>query len=383
MYIWEANDWPSFRWNSEVLIGPVAEARFDQGRFLEAMGSLGFDAQLTSELEAMSADVIKTSAIEGEVLNPASVRSSISRRLGLSEAGLAPMDQKVEGVVEMMLDVTRNHAPALTVERIFGWHAALFPTGYSGISKIDVGRWRTDANGPMQVISGRYGRQKVHYEAPPAGGLEAEMARFLRWFNEDSRRLDGILRSGIAHLWFVTIHPLDDGNGRCARAVADLAIAQMEGTGQRFYSMSSQIERETKTYYELLEATQKGGLDITDWLEWFAQCYRRAVLDAEKTGKMVVDKARFLRRLAGGPALSERQAKIVRRLLDGFEGNLTSTRYASMAGCSQDTASRDIGDLIEKGILARNPGGGKRTSFSLTKRGPDIEPQGENPVASA
>ena len=365
MYIWEREDWPKFTWNADQLLDVIGDAKFAQGSFLKEMQSIGFDAQLESELKAMSADVIKTSAIEGEVLNPGSVRSSIARRLGLEEGGLHAVDKKVEGVVAMMLDVTRNYKAALTPERIFSWHAALFPTGYSGLTKIDVAQWRKDTHGPMQVISGSMVKQKLHYDAPPAARVAEEMNAFLKWFNSDSYNMNGIMRAGIAHLWFVTIHPLDDGNGRSARAVADLAIAQMEGTGQRFYSLSSQIEREKKTYYELLEKTQKGELDITEWLTWFGSCYQRAIVEAERATRQIIEKARFLKQHAEGPVLSKRQAKVVRRLLDGFEGNLTAKKYAALSKCSVDTATRDINDLIEKGVMIRNPGGSKNTSFSL------------------
>ncbi|MBK3745318.1 Fic family protein [Paraburkholderia aspalathi] len=366
MYIWEKPLWPAFRWDAERLIEPISAARFSQGRFLSSMENIGFDAQLQTELIAMSSDVIKSSAIEGEVLNPASVRSSIARRLGLDEGGLVPSDRKVDGIVEMMLDATRNFKSPLTRERLFGWHAALFPTGYSGLTRIDVGTWRNDAHGPMQVVSMSQRHQRVHYEAPPAPNVAGEMEAFLKWFNEDSQNCNGIIRAGIAHLWFVSIHPLDDGNGRSARAVADLAISQMEGTGQRFYSMSTQIEREKKTYYALLEETQKGDLGITDWLVWFSKCYHSSILEAEKATEMVVAKARFFKQNAEGPRLSERQSKVLRRVLDGFEGNLTAKKYAAIAKCSQDTASRDINDLVSRGILLKNPGGSKNTSFSLS-----------------
>jgi Fic family protein len=369
MYIWEEQDWPEFKWDSARLIDPVGRAMFGLGEFQAVMRSLGFDAQLRVELKAMSADVIKTSAIEGETFSPESVRSSIARRLGLPDGGIRPTDYQIEGVVEVMLDVTRKFDKPLTEERLFGWHAALFPTGYSKMHKIDVGKWRQDSDGPMQVVSGSMGREKVHFEAPPARRLDYEMMRFLKWFNEDSVGMNGIFRAAVAHLWFVTLHPLDDGNGRTARAVADLAIAQMEGTGQRFYSMSSQIEREKRTYYDLLEKTQKGYMDITEWMDWFTQCYHRAILEAGKVTKLAVEKARFVAEF-DMDTLSARQAKIVKRLLDGFEGNLNTSRYANMAGCSQDTAARDIADLENKGILVKNPVGGKKTSYSLKATGP-------------
>jgi Fic family protein len=333
------------------------------------MKRLGFDLQREAELRATVEDVVKTSEIEGEILDLASVRSSVARRLGLPDAGTAAPDRRVEGMVEMMLDAMHNHDAPLTAERLYGWHAALFPTGYSGLHRISVGAWRTDSEGPMQVVSGPIGRQKVHYQAPPASQVSAEMERFLAWFS-DTPQMDGLLRSAIAHLWFVTIHPFDDGNGRIARAVADLALAQMEGTGQRFYSMSAQIQRERARYYEVLERTQKGTLDITDWLTWFLVCFGRAIEGADSESQSVLRKAEFWRRFAAEP-LSGRQKDVLNRYLDGLKGHLTARKWASLAKCSVDTAQRDINDLLARGLLVRNPGGSKRTSYNVAGFAPE------------
>lgn len=366
MYVWQRNDWPNFRWDNNVLLPAVAAARFRQGRFLGVMEGAGFDARMQAELTATSEDAVTTSAIEGEALNPASVRSSIARRLGIPDGGLAPQDRKVEGVVDMVLDAAKDFDSPLTARRIWGWHAALFPTGYSGKERIEVGRWRSDHAGAMQVVSNIYApKPTIHYEAPPAARVAAEMDAFVDWFNKDSLAMDGLIRAGVAHFRFVTIHPLDDGNGRIARAIADLAISQMERTGQRFYSLSSQIERGKKLYYDVLEQAQKGDLDITDWLVWFTGCYVRAIEAADTTRAAVLRKAAFWRDQAGRPPLSLRQAKVVGKLLDGFEGNITARKWAAICKCSQDTAQRDINDLIGRGLLARNPGGGRSTSYSF------------------
>lgn len=365
-YIWQDPTWPLFRWDANRLLPLLAEARYRQGRFLGVMRDIGMNARLESELAATSEDVIKTSAIEGEALNPASVRSSIARRLGLPDGGQTGTDRKVEGVVDMILDATKNHARPLTAERVFGWHAALFPTGYSGKDKIDIAQWRTDRDGAMQVVSNIYAPQpKVHFQAPPAERVPAEMARFISWFNEGAAsRDDPLLRAGLAHLWFVTIHPLDDGNGRIGRAIADLAVARMERSGQRFYSMSSQIELDKRRYYDVLETTQKGDLDITEWLSWFADCYTRAIDAAETTANTVITKARFWHAHADH-GFSERQRKVLSKLLEGFDGAMTTRKWAAICGCSPDTAQRDINDLIGRGLLVRSPGGSRNTSYSF------------------
>jgi len=361
-YVHEQDGWPGLWWSGERLVEPLAAVRHRQGRLVGHMEALGFPLREEAVLRNLTEDVLKSSEIEGEVLDREQVRSSIARRLGMDVVGLVESDRNVEGVVELMLDATQNFAQPLTADRLFGWHAALFPTGRSGMSRITVGAWRTGAGDPMQVVSGPVGREHVHYEAPGAARLDAEMARFLQWF--ETVMVDPVLRAGVAHFWFVTIHPFDDGNGRIARAIADLALARAEGTPQRFYSMSAQIRAERKAYYDLLETTQKGDLDITPWLLWFIACLDRAFDGAETILASVLRKARFWEALTG-QSLNERQRKVVNRLLDGFEGKLTNAKWAALAKTSPDTALRDINDLVSRGILVKEPGGGRSTSYSL------------------
>ncbi|MNS03169.1 Adenosine monophosphate-protein transferase SoFic [compost metagenome] len=361
-YIHEQDGWPGLRWSDERLVELLAAVRHRQGRLIGHMEALGFKLREEAVLRTLTEDVLKSSEIEGEVLDREQVRSSIARRLGMDVVGLIASDRNVEGVVEMMLDATQHFTQPLTADRLFSWHAALFPTGRSGMSRITVGAWRTGEGDPMQVVSGPVGREHVHYEAPEAARLDAEMAGFLHWF--ETAKVDPVLKAGVAHFWFVTIHPFDDGNGRIARAIADLALARAEGTPQRFYSMSAQIRAERKAYYDLLESTQKGDLDITPWLLWFIACLDRAFDGAETILASVLRKARFWEALAGQP-LNERQSKVVNRLLDGFEGKLTNAKWAALAKTSPDTALRDIKDLISRGILAKEPGGGRSTSYSL------------------
>jgi len=329
------------------------------------MDGLGFKLRSEAILPSLTEEVIKSSEIEGEVLDREQVRSSIAQRFGMDIGGLKPVDRSVEGVVDMMLDATQNYHAPLNDERLFDWQAGLFPTGRSGIAKIEVGRWRGDKTGPMQVTSGPIGHERVHFEAPAAHRLKSEMDRFLEWFNGKDQ-LDPVIDAAIAHLWFVTIHPFEDGNGRIARAIADMALARSEQTPWRFYSMSTQIRAERKDYYDILEATQKGDLDIGAWLEWFLACLDRAFDRADDVLAAVLSKARFWEANAGA-RLNGRQRLIVNRLLDGFEGKLTSSKYAILARCSQDTASRDIDDLIGQGILAKDLGGGRSTSYSLAR----------------
>jgi Fic family protein len=330
------------------------------------MEALGFNLRQEAVLQTLTSAVLKSSEIEGENLDAAQVRSSIARRLGMDIGALKAADRRVEGVVEMMLDATRHYDRPLTDERLFGWHAALFPTGRSGMSKIAVGAWRDDRNGPMQVISGPVGRERVHFEAVPAARLPAEMAAFLDWFNRPPE-IDEVLKAALAHLWFVTVHPFEDGNGRIARAIADMALARSENSPQRFYSMSTQIRLERNAYYDILESTQKATLDVTAWMEWFLGCLGRAIDGAQTLLASVLAKARFWERLHGVP-LNERQTLVLNRLLDGFEGKLTTSKYATLAKCSQDTAHRDILSLVEQGILVRNPEGGRSTSTTLSDR---------------
>jgi len=364
-YIHELKDWPEFRWDAGALAAKLAAVRHRQGRLLGRMEGLGFDLRNEAMLRTLTSDVVKSSEIEGEKLDADQVRSSIARRLGIDIGALTPADRNVEGVVEMMLDATRNFNKPLDAERLFGWHAALFPTGRSGMSKIIVGGWRDASSGPMQVISGAYGRERVHFEAPQAGRLDAEMARFLDWFNRKPA-IDPVLKAAVAHLWFVTIHPFEDGNGRIARAIADMALARSEGSAQRFYSMSTQIRQERTAYYDILEATQKGDLDITPWLTWFLDCLDRAFDGADDILAHVFAKARFWEKHAGA-AFNERQRDILNRLLGGFEGKLTSSKYAKIEKCSQDTALRDISELIDRGALQKDEGGGRSTSYSLSE----------------
>jgi Fic family protein len=364
MYIHELEDWPRFHWNMEKLAESLASVRHRQGRLIGHMEALGFNLQQEAVLQTLTADVIKSSEIEGEKLDADQVRSSIARRLGMDIGALKPVDRNVEGVVEMMLDATRHYQQQLTAERLFAWHASLFPTGRSGMAEIRAGSWRDDSKGPMQVVSGPMGREHVHFEAPKADRLSGEMRSFLDWFEGD-KAIDPVLRAGLAHLWFVTIHPFDDGNGRIARAIADMALARSENSPQRFYSMSAQIRQERKDYYDVLERTQKGTTDVTPWMDWFLGCLGRAIDGAQITLSTVLDKARFWERIKN-VQLNERQRLVVNRLLDGFEGKLTTSKYASLAKCSQDTAYRDILALVDQGVLVHNPEGGRSTSYSLS-----------------
>jgi Fic family protein len=363
MYIWEKPQWPAFTWDDEALSKLLARVSREQGRLLGKMETLGFNLRSEAHLRTLTEDVVKSSEIEGEKLDAGQVRSSIARRLGMNIGGLVPAGRDVEGVVEMMFDATGGYTKPLTVKRLFAWRASLFPTGRSGMQKIRVGAWRDDRSGPMQVVSGPIGKQKVHFEAPPAARVAREMKAFLSWF-EKPEDTDPLLIAGLAHLWFVTIHPFADGNGRIARAIADMALARCEKTGQRFYSMSAQIRHERSDYYAKLERTQKGALDVTPWLDWFLSCLLRAIEGAQGTVGAVMDKARFWERFAKEP-LNQRQIKVLNRLLDGFEGKLTTSKWAKIARCSQDTAYRDILDLVERGVLKKAPAGGRSTSYLL------------------
>ena len=361
-YIHELKEWPRFSWNEKKLTEKLAAVRNRQGRLTGRMESLGFKLRAEANLQSVTEEVIKSSEIEGEVLNRDQVRSSVARRLGIDIGALTPADRHVEGIVEMMLDATGKYEESLTSERLFGWHAALFPTGRSGMNKITVGAWRNDKTGPMQVISGPIGHERVHYEAPKAVKVDKEMKAFIDWFNTNG--IDPVLKAGIAHLWFVTIHPFDDGNGRIARAIADMALARSEKSSQRFYSMSAQIKQEQKAYYDILEATQRSDLDITPWLEWFLNCLDRAFGGAEIILASVHKKARFWKKHTG-ESFNDRQRAMIERLLNGFEGKLNSSKWAKLAKCSQDTALRDIDDLVGRGILTKDAAGGRSTSYSL------------------
>ena len=362
-YIWQAPDWPEWRYDLLALAEPLAAASLSQGLLLGRLQDAGFDFQDQASLAALTQDVIKTSEIEGEKLDPASVRSSVARHLGIDIGALAPVDRHAEGVVEMVLDATGRSDEPLTVERLFAWHAALFPTGRSGLDTLRIGAWRDDASGPMQVVSGPIGRRRIHFEAPPAARLDSEVERFLAWVETPGDE-PGLIKAALVHLWFVTLHPFDDGNGRIARAIGDLLLARVDGTRQRFYSLSAQIQRDRAGYYDILERTQKGGMDVTPWLTWFLATLQGAFDQAQLTVDGVLAKARFWQRAAGTP-MNPRQAKVLNRLLDGFEGKLTTGKWAAMTRCSSDTALRDINELVERGMLRRSQAGGRSTSYEL------------------
>jgi Fic family protein len=364
-YIWQSSDWPSWHFDWAALAEPLEEVSRAQGRLLGRLADVGMTLRDQASLLALTEDVVKTSEIEGEALNVASVRSSIARRLGVEIGALAPVDRHVEGVVEMVLDATANNQAAVTPARLFGWHAALFPTGYAGLSKINVGAWRDDANGAMQVVSGAIGRQHVHFEAPPAACLPAEMAHFLDWVNAPAN-VPPLMKAGLGHLWLVTLHPFDDGNGRIARALGDLLLARADGSPQRFYSLSAQIQRERNAYYDILEQTQKATLDVTAWLLWFFDALHRALEYAHGTLDAVLRKARYWQQWAT-LSLNERQVKLLNKLLDGFDGKLTNQKWATIAKCSPDTALRDLNDLLLRGVLRKTAGGGRSTGYELNE----------------
>jgi Fic family protein len=363
-YIWQSSDWPNWRFDLAALAVPMAKVSHALGLLTGRLADVGMALRDQASLAALTEDVVKTSEIEGERLNASTVRSSIARRLGVDIGALAPLDRHVEGVVEMVLDATTNcHAP-VTRERLFGWYAALFPGGYSGLSRIRIGCWRDDAGGPMQVVSGPIGRRRVHFEAPPADRLEVETGRLLHWLNCVSND-PPLLKAGLGHLWFVTVHPFDDGNGRIARAIGDLLLARADGSPQRFYSLSAQIQRERKAYYDILERTQKRSMDVTEWLAWFLDTLHRAVDQAQHTLDDVLTKARFWQRWATTP-MNERQVKLLNKLLDGFEGKLTTSKWAAIANCSPDTALRDINELLARGVLRKSDAGGRSTSYETS-----------------
>ncbi|MBU1122535.1 MAG: Fic family protein [Candidatus Omnitrophota bacterium] len=376
-YIHQLDIWPKFTWNHEQIAPVLGTVRNRQGRLIGHMDTLGFPLRSEAVLKTLTIDVVKSSEIEGDILDPQKVRSSIARRLGMNIGGLIPSDRHVDGVVEMMLDATQNFDKPLTTDRLFGWHASLFPTGRSGMNKIIVGAWRDDRHGSMRVVSGYVGHERVHFEAPEAKCLNGEMKDFLRWFNTSSslnvdgaKNIDPVIKSSIAHLWFVTLHPFEDGNGRIARAIADMQLARADGSRERFYSMSIQIRQERKAYYDMLEKTQKtthatkDGIDITVWLEWFLSCLNRALDTTESTLAGVFKQASFWKSHPEG-AMNDRQRVMINKLFEGFEGKLTSSKWAKITKCSHDTALRDIFDLVEKGILIKDPAGGRSTSYSL------------------
>lgn len=363
LYIWEDQNWPRFYWSNEAILKLLGKARNLQGRLIGKMESLGFDLRNEATLETLTLDVLKSSEIEGELLNPAQVRSSVARRLGMDIQGLIPSDRNVDGVVEMMLDATQKFTEPVSADRLFGWHASLFPGGRSGLYKIRVGAWRTGEKGPMQVVSGAMGNETVHFQAPNHDAIEKEMETFIDWFNTvDS--LDPVLKAAVAHLWFVTIHPFEDGNGRIARALTDQLLARADGLPQRFYSMSAQIQSDRADYYQALETSQKGSIDITHWLNWFLNCLWRSLENSSETLEKVVKKHQFLNKHAAS-ALNDRQSVMVVKMLEGFHGKVTTSKWAKICKCSNDTALRDIQDLMEKKMLIKEDAGGRSTSYVL------------------
>ncbi len=364
-FIHNRSDWPNFTWDNDSLMTLLGSVRNAQGKLIGKMESIGFELRNQASLETITLDIIKSSEIEGEMLDSKQVRSSVARKLGLDIAGLVATDRYIEGVVEMMLDATQNALQPLTKDRLFDWHAALFPMGRSGMYKIIVADWRDDSTGPMQVVSGALGKQRVHFQAPPADAIEKEMLQFLNWLNTNYQ-IDAVIKAAIAHLWFVTIHPFEDGNGRITRAISDMLLTRADGISQRFYSMSAQIRVERKQYYHILEKTQRGSLDITEWIQWFLNCLMNAINASEKTFEKILFKHRFWNENAT-QSLNERQVKLLNKLLEDFKGNLTTTKWAKIAKCSHDTALRDIQDLIQKGILQKAASTGRNTNYILVE----------------
>lgn len=360
-YIYQNKDWTYFTWNNKAISAIFGKVRHNQGKINGHMNAIGFSAKEEAILSNLTLDVVKSSEIEGELLNYDQVRSSIARRLGINTAGLIPSSRHVEGVVEMMLDATQNYHKPITHKRLFGWHAALFPTGFSGSHKIESGKYRT---GEMQVVSGAMGREKIHYEAPEPEVVKTEMDKFIAWFNSDEK-IDAVLKAAIAHFWFIIIHPFDDGNGRIARALTDLLLARSDGSGERFYSMSNQILAERKRYYEILQKVQHSTGDITEWLDWFLNCLNNALQETENMTQKILRKAEFWRLHEHTP-VNERQRLMLNKLLDGFDGKLQSSKWAKITKSSTDTALRDIKDLVEKGILQTENPGGRSTNYRMT-----------------
>lgn len=362
-YIHELSQWPRFTWNDEKLSKKLADLRHRQGKLTGRMEGLGFNLRSEATLQTLTLDVLKSSEIEGEVLNHDQVRSSVARRLGMDIGGLVPADRHVEGIVEVMIDATQKYQKDISAKRLYDWHAAMFPAGRSGMHKIVVGKWRNNSEeDPMQVVSGAVGKERVHFEAPPSARLNDEMKGFINWFNSEAD-IDPVLKAGVAHLWFVTIHPFDDGNGRIARAIADMQLARSDESTQRFYSMSAQIRKERNAYYEILEKTQKGTMDITSWLEWFLACLDRSFTATEETLSNVLTRAKFWERYSETP-FNDRQKTMLAKLLDHFDGNLTTSKWAKMMKCSHDTALRDIQELVDRGVL-KSEGGGRSTAYSI------------------
>lgn len=362
-YIYQKQDWPKFRWDNEYLLPKIGAVRHLQGKALAGMESLGFELRKETNFKILTIDILTTNEIEGEVLNKAEVRSSLARKLGMDLADAIPSARNIDGVVDMMVDAVENSDKAITAERLFSWHAALFPGGRSGMYKILTGQYRKDTTGPMQVVSGAMGKEIVHFQAPSSDVLKDEMDLFIKWFNE-AKHYDPVIKAGIAHLWFLSLHPFEDGNGRIARALTDLILARHDGILQRYYSMSSQIQKERKAYYNILERSQKGTLDITMWLDWFIACLTQALNSSNEILAKVIEKTAFWNKYAMN-SFNDRQILMLNKLLDGFFGKLTSKKWAKIAKCSKDTALRDIQDLISKGILKKESAGGRSTSYEL------------------
>jgi Fic family protein len=365
-YIWQQINWPEWQFDASALAGALASVSLNQGLLLGRMTDVGLHLRDQASLLALSEEVLKTSAIEDQHYQPESVRSSIARRLGIDIGAMAPQDRYADGVVDLVLDATLHYGEALSEERLFAWHRALFPNDENNLTPIRIGQWRDDAKGAMQVVSGPLHRQRVHFEAPPAKQLSVELDYFLHWFNQNSS-LNPLLKAGLGHLWFVTLHPFDDGNGRIARAIGEMLLARADGCGQRFYSLSAQIQRERRAYYEILERSQKGGMDVTEWLAWFLQQLDTAILNAGHLLDDVMFKVRFWQQWSQAP-LNARQIKVLNRLLDGFEGKLTSSKWAAIAKCSADTALRDISELLEIGMLRKTVAGGRSSAYELSDR---------------
>jgi len=363
IYIYQQSDWPNFKWESKDIILPLSRVRHLQGKLVGKMETLGFKLRNEAVLETLTTEVIKSSEIEGQILDLDQVRSSIARRLGIEVWGLVSSDRNVDGIVEMMVDATQNYDRSMTIDRLSGWHSALFPAGRSGMYKIIVGKWRDDSTGPMQVVSGAMGKEKVHYQAPPASDISKEMKKFLSWFNKDTED-DLILKSSLAHLWFLTIHPFEDGNGRIARALSEMLLTRSDGSSQRFYSMSAQIRSERKNYYNILEKTQKGTTNITEWVIWYLKCLENALNSSDVIHSKVLYKHKFWTKFAT-EVLNNRQILLINKLLDDFTGQLTTSKWAKITKCSQDTALRDIQDLLNKKILQKNTSGGRSTNYTL------------------
>ena len=359
-YIYQYENWTDFTWQNAAVGAALGEVRLLQGKVIGQVLSLGFESKEERNLETLTADVLKSSEIEGEKLNYEQVRSSIARRLGTNTAGLIPSSRNVDGIVEMMLDATHNNKAPLTEARLLSWHASLFPTGYSGMNKISVAKYRT---GEMQIVSGVIGKEKIHYEAVAAKDVKAEMDKFLLWLNDDNILIDGVLKAAIAHFWFVTIHPFDDGNGRIARAISDMMLARSEGSSERFYSLSRQMQQERRGYYEALKRSQQGS-GITEWLVWFIDCLKHALQETETSMQNILQKAMFWEKHKD-VEINERQRMVINKLFDGFEGKLTSSKWAKITKTSSDTALRDIKDLIAKGILCQGEAGGRSVDYAL------------------